>query len=47
MVQEVYQEILLIVLFLDSEVFDNFILAAELFAKALQSLETGLSVNIN
>ena len=29
----------------DSSVFDNFILADEVFAKALQSLETCLSVN--
>ena len=32
---------------LDSEVFDNFILVDELFAKALRSLETCLSVNNN
>ena len=30
---------------LDSWVFDNFILADELFAKALRNLETYLSVN--
>ena len=32
---------------LDSLVFDNFILADELFAKALRSLETCKSVNKN
>ena len=33
--------------FLDSWVFQNFILAEELFAKALQSFKSGLSVGNN
>ena len=42
MVEEFHLEILLIV---DSWVFDNAILADELFIKALQTLETFLPVN--
>ena len=42
MVVEVYLKILLIVLFYAIGIFDNFLLADELFAKALQSHEIGV-----
>ena len=45
MVLKVYIKIFLIVLFCG--VFDNFILAEELFAKALRSFETCVLVNNN
>ena len=47
MEQGVYQEIILIEQFYRSRVFDNFILADELFTKVLQNLETCLSNNNN
>ena len=47
MVQKVCLQILLIFLFYAIEFFDNFILAEELFAKALQILKTSVLVNNN
>ena len=47
MVQEVYQEIFVIVLFQTVDIFYYFILAGELFAKALWSFETCPSVSNN
>ena len=47
MKQEVYEEILLIVLFLDNWVFDSLILTDELLGKDLWRSATCLLVNIN
>ena len=47
MVLKVYLEILVIALISIFEFFDNFILADELFTKALQSPKTFVSVNNN
>ena len=47
MVQKVCLQILLIVVFYAIEFFDNFILAEELFPKALQILKTSVLVNNN
>ena len=47
MVLKFYLKILLNCLILCNLVFDNFILADELFAKALRSLKIGLLVNNN
>ena len=46
-VQEVYQEIHLIVYFVDSLNLDRLILADRLFAKVLQRLGTFLSISNN